>query len=156
MLQTFRETFRAISTDPDYDEPLYPSALEAIDALRASGALLAVATGKGRRGLRMTLERHGIIDRFEVLKTADDGPGKPHPQILLDAMADLGASAETTVMLGDTAYDMAMARAAEAHAIGVAWGYHAPEDLAAHGAAHVLHDYAEVPGAVAERIGSGR
>ena len=148
LIEGFRQTFHRLQQDPAYDEPLYPGAVEALDTLIAAGVLLGVATGKGRRGLAHTLERHGLQDRFVVLKTADDGPSKPHPQILEDAMAELGARPETTVMLGDTAFDMAMARAAGAHALGVAWGYHAPSDLAEHGAHAILHAYAEAPPAV--------
>ena len=114
---------------------------------------LGVAPGKWRRGLRKTLTTHGILDWFAVLKTADDGPSKPHPKILEDAMLEVGASPATTVMLGDTAYDMAMARSAGAHCLGVAWGYHAPSDLEAHGATKIIHKYADAPGAVREFLG---
>lgn len=148
LVQGFRTTFHSQESDPAYDEPLYEGALAALAALRDYGFTLGVATGKGRRGLRKTLETHGILDWFAVLKTADDGPSKPHPQILEDAMLEVGASPATTVMLGDTAYDMAMARSAGAHCLGVAWGYHAPADLEAYGAASVIHTYAEAPGAV--------
>lgn len=148
LVQEFRNVFKAQESDLAYDEPLYPGALETLTALRTSGVTLAVATGKGQRGLRKTLETHGILDWFAVLKTADDGPSKPHPQILEDAMLEMGASPATTVMIGDTAYDMAMGRSAGAHCLGVAWGYHAPEDLESYGASHVVHAYQEVPAAV--------
>ena len=151
----FRSTFQALMQDPAYDEPLYPGVVAALDALAGADVLLGVATGKGRRGLAHTLERHGIANRFVVLKTADDGPSKPHPQILEDAMAETGAGPATTVVLGDTSFDMAMARAASAHALGVAWGYHPPQELEAHGAHRVLHAYAEAPAAVLERLGTG-
>ena len=153
MIDGFRQTFHRISSDPAYDEPLYPGVVEAIAELEAAGVLLGVATGKGQRGLRKTLERHGLLDRFIVLKTADDGPSKPHPQILKDAMAEAGAGSETTVMIGDTAFDMAMARSAQAHALGVAWGYHSRQDLFDHGADAVLETYADTPVAVLARIG---
>ena len=153
LVEGFRTTFHAQESDPAYDEPLYEGALEALVALRDDGFTLGVATGKGRRGLRKTLTTHGILDWFAVLKTADDGPSKPHPKILEDAMLEVGASPATTVMLGDTAYDMAMARSAGAHCLGVAWGYHAPSDLEAHGATKIIHKYADAPGAVREFLG---
>lgn len=152
LVEGFRQTFQRLMSDPAYDEPLYPGTVEALDALAAADVTLGVATGKGRRGLAHTLERHGLAARFAVLKTADDGPGKPHPQILEDAMAELGAAPDTTVMLGDTAFDMAMARAAGAHALGVAWGYHPREELTAHGAHAILEDYAAAPSAVLARL----
>lgn len=148
LTESFRATFHRLQSDPAYDEPLYPGAVGTLDALRAAGFALGVATGKGRRGLAHTLERHGLKDRFAILKTADDGPGKPDPTILNDAMLEMGATPETTVMLGDTAFDMAMAQAARVHAIGVGWGYHPPEELAQHGARVVLADYGEAPQAV--------
>lgn len=148
LVEGFRQTFHRLETDPAYDEPLYPGVLAALDALQAADVTLGVATGKGRRGLNKTLARHEIGDRFAVLKTADDGPSKPHPQILEDAMVELAATPVTTVMLGDTAFDMAMARAAGAHALGVAWGYHTPEDLVEHGAVQVLDVYEQAPAAV--------
>lgn len=155
LIDGFREAFHHLATDPAYDEPLYPGARDAIEQLASAGVTLGVATGKGQRGLRKTLERHGLLDRFAVLKTADDGPSKPHPRILEDAMAEMGAMPATTVMLGDTAYDMAMARSAGAHALGVAWGYHPQEELAEHGAGQVLQDYSEAAPAVLALLGRG-
>ena len=153
LVQGFRTTFHEQDSDPTYDEPLYEGALEALTALRDDGFTLGVATGKGRRGLRKTLMTHGILGWFAVLKTADDGPSKPHPKILEDAMLEVGASPATTVMLGDTGYDMAMARSAGAHCLGVAWGYQAPSDLEAHGAKKIIHHYADAPGAVRDFLG---
>ena len=78
------------------------------------------------------------------MKTADDGPGKPHPQILLDAMAEFGVAPADTLMVGDTTFDMELAVNAGARALGVAWGYHAPPDLLAAGAERILEDFAEL------------
>jgi phosphoglycolate phosphatase len=82
-------------------------------------------------------------------KTADDGPGKPHPQILLDAMAEFGVPPEDPLMVGDTTFDMEMAVNAGARALGVSWGYHAPQDLLAAGAEQVLEDFADMTLALA-------
>ncbi len=105
---------------------------------------MGIATGKGRRALAASLERHGLSRHFVTLKTADDGPGKPHPQILLDAMAELGVAPEHTLVAGDTTYDMAMAVNARVRALGVAWGYHDPPDLLAAGAERVLDEFADM------------
>ena len=106
----------------------------ALAALERPLRCFAIATGKSRRGLVASLAGHGLAHHFQVLKTADDGPSKPHPDILQQAMRELGATPEETLMIGDTAYDMEMARLAGAHALGVGWGYHPPEDLLAAGA----------------------
>jgi phosphoglycolate phosphatase len=116
------------------DEPLFEGIAEAIDLLEAQGWLFGVATGKSDRGLQHILERHGLSARFVTLQTADRHPSKPHPSMIEAAIAEAGAAPETTVMIGDTRYDIEMARAANARAVGVAWGYHAREELTAAGA----------------------
>lgn len=149
----FRKAFHRLQQDPAYDEPLYPGVEAALIELRDEGVLLGIATGKGRRGLGHTLETHGIADYFVVLKTADDGPSKPDPTILKDAMTELGAEPATTAMIGDTAFDMAMAKAAGAHALGVSWGYHPRDELLAHGAQRVIDHYRQAPGAALQMLG---
>jgi len=144
----YQEAFRDLHRRPDHEEPLYPGMLEALDALASKGMLLGVATGKGRRGLKATLDRHGLAERFVTLKTSDDGPGKPDPDMLHQAMAETGAGPRDTVMIGDTTFDVMMACAAEVAAIGVAWGYHTPDSLVEAGAALVVEDCAELPDAV--------
>lgn len=145
----YKDAFRTLRERPDHREPLYPGTVEALDALERTGTLLAVATGKSRRGLLATLDRHGLSDRFIVLKTADDGPGKPDPAMMLDAMAETGAAPEHTVMVGDTVFDIEMARAARTAAIGVSWGYHEPAELSAAGAHHVIDTFGELEGTLA-------
>lgn len=119
----YRRAAHRLQRDAAPHEPLYPGVAAALDAVGAAGFLLGIATGKGRRGLRATLERHGILDRFATLQTADDAAGKPAPDMLLRAMAETGADPDSTVMVGDTTFDMAMARAARVSAIGVSWGH---------------------------------
>ena len=110
----------------------------ALEALDRPEVLLGIATGKARRGLLSSLALHDLADHFVTLKTADDGPGKPHPGILESAMAEVGVGAEDTVMVGDTVFDVRMARNARAQAVGVSWGYHEADELSAAGAAHVI------------------
>src|SRR3546814_9597545 len=90
-----------------------------LDSLVHPEVFLGIATGKNRRGLLRVLERHGLAPRFHNLKTADDGPSKPHPHLLEVAMAEVGVDPAMTVMVGDTTYDIEMARAAGCLAIGV-------------------------------------
>src|SRR3546814_14026328 len=84
---------------------------------------LGIATGKNRRGLLRVLERHGPAPRFHNLKTADDGPSKPHPHLLEVAMAAVGVDPAMPVMVGDTTYDIEMARTAGRLASGGNWGH---------------------------------
>jgi len=140
----YREAFFRLHSLPDFHEPLMSGAKNALEALTHPRVLLGIATGKGRRALASSLARHGIDHHFVTLKTADDGPGKPHPQILLDAMAEFGVAPEDTLVVGDTTYDMEMAVNAGARALGVAWGYHDRPDLMAAGAERVLDDFADL------------
>ncbi len=119
-------------------EPLYDGIAETIEALDASGWVLGIATGKSDRGLHLLLDHHGLRHRFVTLQTADRHPSKPHPSMIETAMAEAGAAPDTTVMIGDTSYDMAMAVAAGAHPLGVSWGYHDADELVAAGAVQVL------------------
>lgn len=140
----YREAFFRLHTRPDFHEPIMPGVKKALEALEHPQVFLGIATGKGRRALATSLERHGLSRHFVTLKTADDGPGKPHPQILQDAMAEFGVTPENTLMVGDTTFDMELAINAGARAIGVGWGYHAPQDLLAAGAERVLENFADM------------
>lgn len=155
VVEHYKEAARVLRQDPGHEEPLYPDAAEVLERLLSEGYQLGVATGKSRHGLHGTLERHGLNDHFVTLKTADDGPGKPNPDILLDAMAETGATPETTVMIGDTTFDIVMAVRARAHAIGVSWGYHVPEELSAAGAIHIADAFRELPNVIGGLWGEG-
>ena len=137
----------------DYSEPLYPGAIDALDALEEVGYLLGVATGRSRRGLDAMLESHRLTGKFATLQTGDAAPGKPAPDMLLRAMAETGAGPGTTAMIGDTSFDMLMAKSAGAVAIGVSWGYHGEDELRECGAARVLADFGELPAALDALIG---
>ncbi len=105
--------------------PLYPGAREVIEALHAiPEVLLGVATGKSQRGLDALIEAHGLERYFVTRQVADHHPSKPHPSMIETACAETGVGAGNTVMIGDTRFDMDMARAAGVPGIGVTWGYH--------------------------------
>ncbi|WCT71920.1 HAD-IA family hydrolase [Sphingomonas naphthae] len=140
----YKLAFQKLRADGLAQEPLYDGIGGVLDKLEADGWLLAVATGKSDRGLSLCLMGHGWLGRFVSLQTADRHPSKPHPSMIHHAMADAGASPETTVMIGDTSYDMLMARAAGCTAIGVAWGYHEAAELEAAGADVVVATAAEL------------
>jgi phosphoglycolate phosphatase len=121
--------------------PLYPGAREAVARLDAAGALLSIATGKARRGLDHMLDAHALRRFFIATQTADDAPSKPHPGMVLNALRATGAAPARAVMVGDTVFDVEMARAAGVAAIGVGWGYHPAEALRAAGAAVVIDHF---------------
>ena len=137
LADTYKEAFVSLRGQRQVEEPLFEGILPLLDALEERGWLLAVATGKSDRGLKHCLESHGIHARFLSLQTADRHPSKPHPSMALTAMADCGAEPAASVVIGDTGWDMGMARAGGAHAIGVLWGYHDAAELEAAGA-HTL------------------
>jgi len=130
-------------------EPLYDGLVDALDALAADGWIFGVATGKSDRGLAHVLAHHGLADRFVTLQTADRHPSKPHPSMIHAALDQAGADPHLAVMIGDTSYDMAMARAAGVRAVGVTWGYHDAALLHDAGAHAVIHRYGDLPAAMA-------
>lgn len=132
-------------------DPLYPQVTEILQELDGAGYLLGVATRKSRRGLDAVLKGHNLLDIFVTRQTTDGHPGKPHPAMLLQAMAEAGVGPEDTMMVGDTSFDMAMAVNAGVYPVGVAWGYHAVTDLTAAGAAVVLQGFGDLPALVRER-----
>ena len=137
LAEGYKRAFQNLRGSGQVDEPLYEGVAEAIDALEADGWLLGVATGKSDRGLALCLERHGLGGRFGTLQTADRHPSKPHPSMIERALADVGADAAASMMIGDTSYDMLMAKAAGVSAVGVAWGYHSSGELLASGADYI-------------------
>lgn len=129
--------------------PLYPGAEEAVRRLGARDDLyLAIATGKSRRGLTALLESWDFADLFVTTQSADDHPSKPHPSMVMTCLADTGVDVYDAVVIGDTTYDMEMARAAWCKGIGVGWGYHGRTALIEAGAATVLDDFAQLDGAL--------
>jgi phosphoglycolate phosphatase len=137
LAESYKRAFQDLRGRGAVEEPLFDGVAELIETLSAEGWLLGVATGKSARGLSLCLEAHGLAALFATLQTADLHPSKPHPSMIEVAMAETGAAPETTLMIGDTSYDMTMARAAGATAVGVAWGYHDSDELIRAGAHHI-------------------
>jgi len=140
----FQASFRRMHEVPGFIEPLYDGAAELLDRLRADGWLIAMATGNSRRGVNRLLDMHGWADLFDTTHCADDGPGKPHPSMLIEAMKATGCDADRTVMIGDTAHDMRMAVNACVRPLGVSWGFHTIEEIRAGGAVEVVETFREL------------
>lgn len=156
LAKSYTEAFRGLRDKGEVEDPLYPGTLDVLSTLEDAGWLLGIATGKGRRGLQLTLETHGLNGRFQTLQTADNAPGKPDPGMLLNAMSETGASPANTVMIGDTTFDMEMAVSAGTMAIGVSWGYHPEEHLHHAGAQAVIDHFSALPGELETLGGSSK
>jgi phosphoglycolate phosphatase len=109
------------------DLVLFDGVLPMLDALRARGHKLAVATGKSRRGLDEALATVALRDRFDASRTADETFGKPHPRMLLELMEEMEVPAERTLMIGDTTHDLQLAINAGCARVGVSYGAHEHE-----------------------------
>lgn len=115
----------------DSDLSLFEGIAGLVAELRDAGHLLAVATGKSRRGLDRAFASSGLRDFFLASRCADECHSKPHPQMLEELMAELGATPERTLMIGDTTHDLQMARNAGVGAVAVTYGAHPRHDLLA-------------------------
>jgi len=145
LAEGYKTAFQRLRADPAYREPLFKGAAELLAEFAARDDVeLGIATGKSRRGVAHLLDRHGWAGIFATIQTADDHPSKPHPAMLEKALAETGADRRDSVMVGDSTFDMAMARDAGIGAIGVSWGYHRPEALRESGAEAIVHSYAEL------------
>jgi len=150
LAQTYRDVFgemrQRAETDPAFDEPLYPGIAAMLALLsQRPGLKLGIATGKSRRGADYIIERNGWGDLLATIQTADDAPSKPHPGMILRALAETGARPERTAMVGDSSFDIEMAVAAGVVPIAVSWGFQPVANLVALGARHVLGHSSELP-----------
>lgn len=134
LVSAYKEGFFERRQSGAIHEPLYEGMRELLERLHGSGWQLAVATGKSDRGLNACLKQHGIAEMFVSLQTADRHPSKPHTQMLEAALFEAGVAPNDAVMIGDTSFDMVMARDTGVRPVGVAWGYHSPAELSEAGA----------------------
>jgi phosphoglycolate phosphatase len=129
--QAVDERYRHHYLSRDQDLLLFDGAVELIAELAAAGYMLAVATGKTRKGLDRAFEVSGLGPRFQASRCADECHSKPHPQMLEELMAEFGVEPEATLMIGDTTHDLLMAKNAGVAALGVAYGAHPRQALEA-------------------------
>jgi phosphoglycolate phosphatase len=128
------------------ESSLFPGARELLEVLGQRGLLLAVATGKSRRGLDTAMASSGLKGLFHATRCADETLSKPHPEMLLQLMDQLGTDPRETLMVGDTEYDMQMAKNAGVDALAVCYGVHAPERLQMHDPLDCISDLRDIPG----------
>ena len=123
------QRYRVHYLQRDADTSLFPGAAELLSSLREAGFLLAIATGKGRRGLDRVLASTGLTGFFHASRCADEGHTKPDPRMLGLLLEELGVTNQQALMIGDTTHDMAMAEAAGVARLAVAYGAHSREVL---------------------------
>lgn len=153
LAESYKIAFHRLRGNPAYREPLFPGAAELVGELaRRDDVALGIATGKSRRGVSHLVERYGWDGVFATVQTADDAPSKPHPAMIEQALAETGADRLGSVMIGDSTFDMAMAKAAGIGAIGVSWGYHRAEALRETGAEIVVSSYRELRDYLSETV----
>jgi phosphoglycolate phosphatase len=129
------------------DEPrLFAGSVEALRRLHAAGYLIAIATAKGRQGLMRELARTELEALVVATRTVDECLPKPHPAMLLDLMAELGTTCDSTLMIGDTLWDLEMARNAGVRSVAVLSGGHGREVLLGGGPLACLDGVADLPG----------
>ena len=123
---------------------LFKGSLEMLAALQVRGHLLAVATGKNRRGLDEVLDTVELQGMFDATRTADETAGKPDPKMLIELMTQLDVLPERTLMIGDTTHDLQLAANAGTASVGVSYGAHDHSSFAALQPLHVAHSMADL------------
>ena len=133
---------------PPRQEKLFPGILDALDKIELAGYLLSIITSRSSGRLQQLLDNNGIGGRFITLKTTDDGPGKPNPFLMNQMLAEFDIDKENAVMVGDTTFDILMARNAGTSAIGVSWGVHDIEELLEAGADTIVDNVSHLPNSI--------
>jgi len=154
LAEAYKEAFATLRQDPANAEPLFPGVEVCLQWLRRrEDVLLGISTGKSRRGVEHLLGRHGWHEVFAVIQTADDAPSKPHPGMILQAMEATGVAPADTVMIGDSSFDMGMARAAGVLPVGVSWGFQPVAALTETGAGPIVNSYPELEAILQDFLG---
>ena len=125
----FIDCYRDYFFEKSHNSDFYPGALNTINSLKEQDYLLAVATSKGRNGLDRALNNYDLVDMFHTSRCADETQSKPHPQMLEEILEELRIKPDEAVMVGDTAYDMEMARNANVPRIACSYGVHSRAKL---------------------------
>ena len=159
MAARYKQKWPVVQGDPVYTSRFFDGMRELLDAFAArDDLLLGIVTGKSRRGVDHLIETQGLQRHFQTVRTADDCPSKPHPAMVLECCDETGISPGAALVIGDTTFDIEMARNAGADAIGVGWGYHEAEALRNAGASAIAETANELaallaPAAMADTAG---
>lgn len=137
----YRDNFLALDAEA---MSLFPGVRQGLQTLAAQGCLLAVATGKSRRGLDRVLQHTGLGEFFVTTRCADEAFSKPHPRMLEDILERTGITPAQAIMVGDTTYDIMMARAIDMAGLAVGYGVHSREELMQHGALACCESFDDV------------
>lgn len=147
MTAHYKAIFAQTRAEPGFEEPMFDGISAMVAKLAARDEILMGAvTGKSRRGLNLIMDTHCFRKHFIVSRTADDCPSKPHPAMVTECCDETGMLPADTIVIGDAIYDMQMAKAAGATAIGVAWGYASVDALWKAGADAIVNHPSEIPG----------
>ena len=153
MVAAYREVIPLLRADAVYAEVPFDGANELLAALaERRDVRLGIATGHASHAIAPALERFGWPGHFCTVQTADKAPSKPHPGMILQALSEAGVKADDAIMIGDTEFDIEMARAADVRGVAVSWGYHRPDRLCDAGAWRVVNDMGELRDCVFEAI----
>lgn len=128
----------------EHEAPLYEGVKDLLEELRTRGRLLAVATGKARRGLDRVLDTTGLRGHFDATRCADEGFAKPHPDMLLHLLEATGVEASRALMIGDTTHDLELAANAGVDAVAVSYGAHSAQLLRSRAARHLASTVPEL------------
>ncbi|KXG86617.1 HAD-IA family hydrolase [Agrobacterium bohemicum] len=143
----YKSIYAQTRAEAGFQEPVFDGIRAMIETLaKREELLMGAVTGKSRRGLDLIMDTHGFRQHFIVSRTADDCPSKPHPAMVTECCSQTGIVPADTIVIGDATYDMQMAKAAGAKAIGVAWGYASVDDLWKAGADAIVNHPSEIPG----------
>ncbi|WP_433884989.1 HAD family hydrolase [Pseudomonas vranovensis] len=155
--QHYADVYMALDDQPS---PLFEGVVESLEAFRAEGYRLAVATGKARRGLDRVLRANGWEDYFDITRAADESRGKPHPQMLEEILAHCQVEPQRALMVGDSSFDLLMASNAGMHSVAVGYGAMSLEALSAFGPQVCIDHFSQLqawlrctPAAVHSRVG---
>jgi len=145
MVRAYDLLLPQLRADPAFAEKPFDGVAELLRELSSTtNTVLGIATGHRSDTIAPALDALQWNGFFRTIQAADMAPSKPHPGMLLQALAATGATPENAIFIGDTTFDIEMARAAQLRSIGVGWGYHQPEQLMAAGAHRVARDVDEL------------
>lgn len=155
MVAAYRDVLPLLRADAAFAEVPFGGAADLLTALSEHNEVcLGIATAHASHAITPALERFGWLNHFCTVQTSDKAPSKPHPAMVLQALDEAGVQAKDAIMIGDTAFDIEMARAACVRGVAVSWGYHPPDRLYGAGASRVVNDMGELRDHLFESISS--